>query len=324
MSKKIIALLDILPPKYFDAIKADVPDGFELHPIKTYDEPELIAAISQADFILVGGNVNLCGKLLEAAKKVKLIAKRGVGYDRIDVQGATAKGIPVTITPVAASPQSVAEHTILLILAVLRRLKYLDNIVRNGGWRRDITESTYQLGGKTVGLLGSGANGREVAKRLRVFNTTLIYYDIIRAESQVEAALGLTFCSLEELFSRSDVLTLHLPLTPDTRNLINERVFSLMKPNAVIVNTSRGAIVDEHALIKALQERRIMGAGLDVFVMEPLPRDHPFIRMENVIMTPHWAVGDIDTIREQMRRGFANIIKVAQGEPVPESDLILP
>lgn len=324
MPKYKIALMDIFFPEYLDAIKSDMPDGFELHPVRSYAEPELIAAISDADFVMVGGDVHLGGKLLEAAAKVKLIVKRGVGYDRIDVKGAAAKGIPVAITPVAATALSVAEHTILLILATLRKAKYMDSLVRKGGWRTDITESTYSLAGKTVGLVGMGANGRETAKRLRAFNTVLTYYDAFRPNSQVEEELGLEFRSIEELFAQSDVVSLHIPLTPDTRNMVDERLLSLMKPSAVFINTSRGPIVDEPALVKALQERRIAGAGLDVFVKEPLPLDHPFIRMENVMMTPHWAVGDVDTIREQLQCGFANIVRVVRGEPIPDRELVRP
>ena len=324
MPKYKIALMDIFFSEYLDAVRPDVPDGFELHPVKSYAEPELIAAISDADFVMVGGDVTLGGKLLEAAAKVKLIVKRGVGYDRIDVKGAAAKGIPVAITPVAATAHSVAEHTILLILGVLRKVKYMDSLVRKGAWRTDITESTYQLGGKTVGLVGIGANGRETAKRLRGFNTVLTYFDVFRPGPRVEEELGVAFRSLEELFAQSDVVSLHIPLTPDTRNLVDERLLSLMKPTAVFVNTSRGPIVDEPVLVKALQERRIAGAGLDVFAKEPLPSDHPFVGMENVVMTPHWAVGDLDSIREQLRCGFDNIVRTVRGEPIPDRELVRP
>jgi len=324
MPKYIIGLLDIFPSEYLDVITADVPDGFELHPIRTYDEPELITAISGADFIMVGGDVYLSGKLLDAAKRVKLIVKRGVGYDRIDVRGAAAKGIPVSITPVAATSRSVAEHTVLLILAVLRKLKYLDQLVRRGGWRNDIQCCTYQLSGKTVGIVGIGSIGREVAKRLKAFNAVLIYHDTIRITSQVEEALGASFRELDDLFTQSDIITLHIPLTSGTRNLVNERTLSMMKRTAVLINTSRGGVVDEPALINALKAGRIMGAGLDVFAKEPLALDHPLIQMDNVVMTPHWAVGDIDTIREQLRRGFTNIARVAKGEGVVESDLVQP
>ncbi|MGH2617067.1 MAG: NAD(P)-dependent oxidoreductase [Thermomicrobiales bacterium] len=172
----------------------------------------------------------------------------------------------------------------------------------------------FELAGKTVGLLGFGHVGREVAKRAKAFDTAIIYHDPLRAPAEVETALGATFVARDDLLRRADVVSVHAPLTPEMREMIGERELRLMSPQAVLINTARGALVDEQALIRALEEGWIMGAGLDVLAQEPPRPDHPLLRFPNVILTPHVAADTRDAYQTKMQAVFGNMQRVARGE----------
>jgi glyoxylate reductase len=171
-----------------------------------------------------------------------------------------------------------------------------------------------ELAGKTVGLIGFGRIGREVAKRARAFDTTIIYHDLVRAPATVEAELGATYVSRDDLLRRADVVSLHAPLTAETRGMIGERELRLMRSDAVLINTARGALIDEHALARALAKEWIAGAGLDVFAQEPPSTDNPLLAFPNVVLTPHVAAGTRDAYRTKMQAVFSNMQRVARGE----------
>lgn len=243
----------------------------------------------------------------------KLVQLLSAGYDFLDIDLARANRL-VVCSNGGANAIAVAEHTVLLILSVLRRLTVLDASMRTGGAERDVARN-HELAGRSVGLLGFGFIGREVAKRLRGFEVELLYHDVARASAQTEAALSASFRSLPDLLAESDVLSLHTPLNEQTRQIINRQTLALMKPDAVLVNTARGELVDEAALAEALREGRLMGAGLDVFSVEPPPSGHPLLAAElHVVATPHSAGPTWESFPRRIDNAFANAERVRRGE----------
>lgn len=245
--------------------------------------------------------------------RLKLVQLLSAGYDFLDIDLARSNRL-VVCSNGGANAISVAEHTVLLILSVLRRLTVLDASMRTGGADRDWARN-HELAGRSVGLLGFGFIGREVAKRLAGFEVELLYHDVERASAETEAALGASFRSLRELLAESDVVSLHTPLNEQTRQIINRETLSLMKPGAVLVNTARGELVDEDALAEALREGALMGAGLDVFAVEPPPSGHPLLAAElNVVATPHSAGPTWESFPRRIENAFANAERVRRGE----------
>jgi phosphoglycerate dehydrogenase-like enzyme len=242
------------------------------------------------------------------------VQHQGVGYDNIDVDACRRAAIPVALTP-EGTTIGVAEHTVLLILALFRHLLALDAAVRQGEWPVwSMRGRSIELAGKRVALIGFGRIGREVARRVRAFDTTIAYHDAVRAPAAVEAEFGATYVSQDDLLREADVVSLHAPLTAETRGMIGERELRLMQPHAVLINTARGALIDEPALLRALAEGWIAGAGLDVLAQEPPGADNPLLTCPNVILTPHVAAGTRDAYRTKMQAVFTNMQRVARGE----------
>jgi len=233
------------------------------------------------------------------------------GYEHVDLALAARSGVSVS-TFGDAMASVVAEHTLLLILAVYRRLLQLDAAVRAGTWRTNEPELR-ELRGKRVGLIGLGYIGREVALRLRAFQVDVVYYSRRRRAVEEEAELGVRHLSLEEVLRTSDVISVHAALTPSTRGLIGAREFALMQPSAVLINTSRGPVVDQAALFDALQAGRLSGAGLDVLDPEPPDLTEPLLQLPNVVFTPHNG-GQADQVWPRIvRTCYRNIERVASG-----------
>ena len=230
---------------------------------------DAVAAIADAD--------PFDADVLARAGALKIVARTGVGLDSVDLEAATREGVVVTVTP-GTNNETVADHTLALMLAGLRNLGQLDADVRAGGWR-DFTLPLSQLHGATVGLVGFGAIGEAVGRRVEAFGATLLVHD------PAGASRG-ELVDLEELLGRSDVVSLHLPLTPETHHLIDARRLALMPRGAVLVNTSRGPIVDQEALIDALTEGHLAAAGLDVYEVEP-PGRGLLSELRNVVLSPH-------------------------------------
>ena len=296
-----------------DIFEGMCPEGFEVasrsHRIS---DDEKLPLVKERDFLVLHP-AEVSSDLLREAKKLRLVQLLTAGYDKIDLGVTQELGIPVA-TNGGANAWAVAEHAISLLLAVYKRLIPTDRTMREGGWRRGVSGmSIIEVAGKTLGLIGAGNIGRKVARRLAAFETSVIYYDVIPAPD-IEKDLGARRVSLEEVIREADIITLHLPLMPETRGLIGRKEFGMMKPTTVLLNTSRGPVVDEEALIEALREKRIAGAGLDVFDQEPLSGDSPLVELDNVILTPH--VGGHSYEAWFRRSGFAweNIKRVAEGE----------
>jgi phosphoglycerate dehydrogenase-like enzyme len=301
-------------PDDLRALAADlVPAGLRLLVVSSREREELVRLTGEADFLLVA-TARVDEELLRAAPRLRLVQHQGVGYDNIDIDACRRAAIPVALTP-EGTTIGVAEHTLLLILALFRHLLTLDAAVRRGEWPVwSMRSRSVELAGKTVGLIGFGRIGREVARRARAFDTTIVYHDAVRAPAAGEAELGAVYLSQDDLLRRADVVSLHAPLTPETRGMIGERELRLMQPHAVLINTARGPLVDEPALVRALDEGWIAGAGLDVLAQEPPHPDNPLLTCPNVILTPHVAAGTRDAYRTKMQAVFANMQRVARGE----------
>ena len=224
-------------------------------------------------------------------------------------------GVPVAVNG-GANAISVAEHTVLLILALYRKLVTTVNRVNTGIWgdSRLGTERYFEIYGKTVGLLGLGNIGRMVAERLGPFCPNLIYFDPFRLDPERERQLNVKYVTYEEVLACSDIVSLHLPLTAETHHLIGTRELDLMKDTAILINTARGPLIDEEALVKSLEAGAIAGAGLDVLSQEPAPADHPLLGRDDVIVTPHIAGPTWDSWPRRFANGFANIVRVENSE----------
>jgi phosphoglycerate dehydrogenase-like enzyme len=232
------------------------------------------------------------------------------------VAALAERGIPLAITP-GGTTVGVAEHTVLLILAILRRLPFADAELRQGRFHINVLRPvSRELRGRTVGLLGMGRIGRAVAERLRPFGVHLVYHDPAPLPPQAERELHIEGRDLDELLAQSDIISLHLPLTPATRHVVGHDALSRMKPGVFLINTARGGLVDEAALVEALRSGHLAGAALDVFEHEPAPPNHPLYDLPNVVLTPHVSAGTRDAFIEKMTFVFANLGRFWRGDPV--------
>ena len=282
------------------------------YPMSLPDD-EKAALVADADFLILFPG-HIAEPVVRAAKNVKLIQLVSVGFDQMDLGLCKELGIPVANNG-GTNALDVAEHTIAMILALYRRFVEMDHNVRTNNWRGiDSGGTTYCIDGKTVGLIGLGQIGQRVARLLRAFGATVIYYDAFPAKPEVEQELGVERVELETLLQRADVISLHVPLNDSTKGLINARTLGLMKSNAILVNTCRGPVVDEAALTVALQTGQIAGAALDVLINEPPTADNPLLQLDNVLFTPHTAGVTRDTWARRGKFIFANLQRVLAGE----------
>jgi len=289
------------------------PEGFDVswrpYPLNDNEKADMIKDV---EFLVLHPAV-VSQSVLREAKSLRLIQLLTAGYDEIDLKLTAELGIPVA-TNGGANAWAVAELCIALLLSLYRRLLACDQSVRKGKWRQPITGfNTFEVAGKTVGLIGAGNIGRKVARRFKSFETRILYYDE-RPAADIENELDARKVSLDELLRESDIITIHLPLLKETRALIGKRELSLMKPNSILLNTSRGPIVDEEALIGALTENRIAGAGLDVFDKEPISTDNPLLKLENVLLTPHTAGHSYEGWFRRTQFAWENIQRVTTGQ----------
>jgi len=302
------------PPAIMDIARSLMPPGFELV-VADPGTPEFYQAAAEAEYYL-GVARHMGGEFFRSAPRLKLVQLTSAGYDRVDLEAARKARVPVANNG-GANAIAVAEHTIMLMLAVLKRLVWHHNNIVAGKWRVGDAEKTpsYELCGRTLGIIGLGNIGKKVARRAAAFDMRLQYYDVARLTEDQEDALGVRFVLLGELLRTSDVVTLHVPLEDTTRGMISTEALARMKPSAILINTCRGPVVDDHALYKALASGQIAGAGLDVMVEEPPKADHPLFALPNVTFTPHTAGPTWENWTARFRNGFDNIQRVATGRP---------
>jgi len=252
-------------------------------------------------------------ELIAAAPRLKIIARYGVGYDNIDVGAATSRRIHVTYTPSVLS-DAVADLTFAFILTLSRRIIEADRYVKVGEWGKGIAFPLgFDVARKTLGIVGLGRIGMKVIERAKAFNMDIIYCDVIR-NRHAEQKYGARSVTLKELLRGSDYVSIHVPLTEKTEGVIGKNELMLMKSTAFLINTSRGSIVDQQALYEALKEKRIAGAGLDVFQHEPIPSDDPMLKLSSVVLTPHVGSGTVETRLAMAMMAVDDIIKVLKGE----------
>jgi D-3-phosphoglycerate dehydrogenase len=270
-------------------------------------EDEMVELIKDMDGIIVGIDP-ITKRVIYNASKLKVISKYGVGVDNIDLESAKERNIVVTNTPNANS-NAVAELTVGLIISVLRNIPLSDRRVREKKWDRFIG---YELYGKTLGVIGTGSIGKRVIKLLRGFDLNILCYDKFPDYEWAEKE-NVKYVNFDELLKRSDIITIHIPLTEETRHLISERELSLMKKTAIIINTSRGGIINERDLYKFLKEGKIYGAGLDVLEDEP-PQNSPLIELDNVVITSHIGAHTQESIENMAFIAIDNLISVLKGK----------
>ena len=300
------------PDVILDIARSLTPPGFELVVVDPAT-PAFYEAAVDAEYYL-GLARQMGGEFFRSTPKLRLVQLLSAGYDRVDIEAARKAKIPVANNG-GANALAVSEHAIMLMLAVLKRLIRFHNDVVAGKWRVGNQDEgrVYELGGKTVGIVGLGNIGKKVARRVSAFDARVQYYDIARLTEHEEDALGLRFVLFDELLRTSDIVTLHVPLDDSTRHLIGGRELGLMKPTAILINTCRGPVVDEDALHAALSQGKIVGAGLDVMVEEPPKPNHPLFSLPNVTLTPHSAGPTWENWAARFRNGFDNIQRVAGG-----------
>jgi len=318
MKKVTVVFLSSLSPSLVDEVISCAPAGFD---VKAYPEGTamemLVPAFQNADFIL-HYSTPFPDELILAAKKARLISVLSAGYDRINVKLARECGIPVANNG-GANSIAVAEQAILHMLSLYRRFIPADRHVRAGRWRKGVVtrENTFELAGKLVGIVGMGNIGKQTALRLHAFECRLQYYDMYPLTETEEGMFRVKRCSsLEDLLRSSDIVSVHLPLTPETTKLINTERLALMKPTAILINTGRGPIVDQQALFEALRNGKIAGAGLDVMEKEPADPEDPILTLDNVSLSPHVGGHPRETYLRRARNCFDNMQALLAGKPL--------
>ncbi len=262
-----------------------------------------------ADAVLVTF-AKLPARVIEGMSRCRIIARYGVGVDNIDVGAATRRGIAVTNVPDYCTDE-VSDHALALLLTLTRKTVLLDRQVHQGGWDFRLYRPIPRLRGAVLGLIGYGQISRKLAAKARALGMQVLVFD-----PYVEAAPGVDLMELEPLLASSDFVSIHCPLTPETRHLINAARLRLMKPTAMIVNTARGGIIDEEALAEALQEGRIAGAGLDVLETEPIRPDHPLLQIDRCLITPHCGFHSEEATIELQVKAVHQVVKALTGEPL--------
>jgi glyoxylate/hydroxypyruvate/2-ketogluconate reductase len=279
--------------------------------------PSFLSALKEAEGLL-GGGLKVDRALLEQAPRLRIVCNTSVGYDNLDMEELKQRGIVATNTPEVLN-ETVADTVIALMLAAARRIPELDAAVRKGLWGTEPSDSWYgvDVHHKTLGIIGMGGIGNAIAQRAKFgFGMNILYHNRSR-KPEAEERFGAQYCGMDELLGEADFVCLMTPLTPSTAGLIGKRELSLMKPSAIFINGSRGATVDEEALVEALEKRTIHAAGLDVFVEEPLPGDHPLTRLDNVVLAPHIGSATGETRFKMAMLAAENLTAFMQGQTPP-------
>ena len=284
--------------------------GADLIKFQCRTEDEVIKYCKDADGLL-NQYAPITKRVIENLQKTKIIVRYGVGVDNIDVEAATKKGI--LVANVIYDVTDVADHAVSLILSLIRKIPWADQKVKNNIWNWKNMRPISRLKGKTVGIIGFGRIGRKVAQRLKGFEVEIIAYDPY-VSMEVFNKYGVKRVDFENLISEADIITIHTPLTNETRHMIGEKEFKSMKRNAIIVNTSRGGVVDEKALYKALKEKWVAGAGLDVMEKEPPEKDNPILKLDNVIVTPHMAWYSENSFNEVRKIAAEEVARALTGQ----------
>jgi len=317
-----IAFLTPMAPVTLEAVRQLLPPACTIAFAQTSTKAEQLKLLADADVVMIAGTF-IEGDVIRQAPRLKMIQKWGIGVDKIDLLAAKERNVLVAITSGATSIP-VSEHTLLLMLAVSRRLPLAHRSLGQGQWMAaDLRTVCSKLDGKTVGLFGFGGIAQQVAKRLKGFDVDVMYHSRTRVASDIEARLQARYVDFDTLVAKSDILSLHAPLSPQTHHRFNTDIFAKMKRGAILINTARGELIDEPALIRALQQGQLSGAGLDTFEAEPPSAENPLFQMDQVVVTPHSAGGVYDNLPNLVGHMFRNIELFQRGLPIPEADLVV-
>ncbi|MCR5381886.1 MAG: 2-hydroxyacid dehydrogenase [Lentisphaeria bacterium] len=290
-----------------DIVKSALPAHFSFSMLEEPTAGCLAESIADADYLLAGGRVRINENVLSHATSLKMIQRSGVGLDSINLEALRKHNIPLYVNK-GVNSQSVAEHALLLMLACLRRLTEIHNNTVAGIWKKqEQGVRTFELHGKTVGLIGMGSIARKVARLLKPFDVRILYFDPYRLNEKTEHELSVEHTDFNTLLGESDIVSLHCPMTDENSRMINGTTLSQMKRGAILVNTARGGLVDSAALHAALQDGRLSFAGLDVHETEPIPAEYPLKSLPNIILTPHVAGVTADSFRAMMTDAMRNI-----------------
>ncbi|MFC1939523.1 NAD(P)-dependent oxidoreductase [Chloroflexota bacterium] len=315
MAKAKVVFIQRVEPELQEMFVAEAPSDFQIVTLDpNVGEEEITAQVKDADFLLLSRSGRIAEQVLLKAKKLKLIQVTGQGTEHIPKHLAWQLGIFVANSG-GANALAVAEHTILLMLAVMRNLLPSVEILRQGKFQSDMDRRTFhQLYEKTVGIVGFGSIGRRVAKLVYDFGAHVIFFDEVDIPNSIIADFRACRVDLEELLRSADVVTLHVPLVESTKGMIGWEQITKMRPSAILINASRGPVVDEAALVRALREKKIAGAGIDVFEQEPPSPENPLLHMDNVVATPHMAASAWEEWVPRVKSIWDNFLRVWQGK----------
>lgn len=310
-----VLLIDPLPAPLIERLRPAFPPTAPFEVVSSYSDEDLARHAAETEILLVIHR-KVDAHLLSLLPRVRLVQRVGVGYDNLDLAALQAAGIVAAYTP-GANAIAVAEHTILLMLALLKRFVAAESATRRGDWpTAELAQAGLgELAGATVGLVGMGYIGRAVAERLAPFGSRLLYTTRHAVDLAIEQQYGLRYVSLDDLLASSTIVSLHLPLTGASRGLIGEAELAKMRSGAFLVNTSRGEILEEAALRRALVSGKLAGAALDVLNNES-PGGNPFADLPQVIVTPHIAGGTSAGIERAVQMAIANVVRFLRGEPL--------
>lgn len=321
MQPHIVFLTPMAAPT-IEVVRTLNPPGFTLAFAQTNDTAERLEMVRNADVIMAAGTF-VTAEMIAQAPRLKLIQKWGIGVDKIDLDAAQRAGVTVAITAGATSIP-VSEHTLMLMLATSRRLPLAHRSLQEGKWiASELRTVCAKLDGKTVGLFGFGNIARFVAKRLSGFDVNILYHSRTRLDPAIEQQFNVRYVDFDTLLAQSDILSLHAPLTEHTKHLFNAHTFNKMKRGAMLINTARGELIDEGALVDALRSGQLSSAGLDTFEGEPPRADHPLLQMDQVVATPHSAGGVYDNVPHIVGHMFRNIALYFNNQPLDAADIIV-
>lgn len=313
--RKIVAA-GIYNNKAVELFKKLCPEGYTLNFVGVPEQNVLIEEIKDADYLFLRGRVELSNELLGSARKLKLMQKWGAGFDQYDMKQIGSYNIPF-MNCAGINAVQVSEMTVALLLALYRRILPLNRDLSRGIWSKEVyLPQCHTIRGKCIGIIGIGNIGRAVARLMRGFGAEVQYYDAHRLPPDTEEGEGLRYVDQETLFRTSDVITLHVPLVPETKYLVNRETMKMMKKNAVIINAARGGVVNEADLYEALTEGTIAGAALDVLEQEESPAsaaENPLFSLDNTVITPHMGASTDEVLQAMVERCYENVTGVEEG-----------
>lgn len=317
-------VVSILPREHFQTANVELPLGWDFKFLNSYGEDEIIAACQGANFLLVHATFpSITERVLQNIPSIRFIQIIGAGYDQINISVAARLNLPVANVP-GENATAVAEFIIGVIIVLQRQIILADREVKAGNYKRInkqlMTAGLPEIRNIKLGLVGLGATGRQVAKLARIMGASVSYYKPHRAPEKAEAELGVDYKPLDDLLAASEVISLHVPLNEGTRGMISSREFELMRPGTIFVNTARGEVVDQDALVQALENGHLGGVAIDTLAPEPPPPDHPLLKLspkarKRILLTPHVAGVTIGALGRMLRTALANMAFVAMDEP---------